>query len=301
VEHLKTNKRLRDNFFSRLGFMQYAGAGLAPHVWNGLEAVAQEAIGQHVMMLTGYGSTETAPFAFTTTWPVDRPGKVGLPAAGLEVKLVPADEKLELRLRGPSITPGYWRQPETTAKSFDDEGFYKIGDALKPVDPGAINKGFLFDGRVSEDFKLDTGTWVNMGRVRMTLITAFAPYVRDVVLTGADRSHIGALLFVDPDACRALTSEVPLDAPLHDIVAHPALRAEFQARLDALAKDATGSSTYAARAVVLDTPPSIDRSEVTDKGSINQRAVMAARPQVVEDLYTDPAPEHVLVAKRKGR
>lgn len=301
VAHLKTNKRLRDTFFSRLAFMQYAGAGLAPHVWDGLDEVAREAIGQRVMMLTGYGSTETAPFAFTTTWPVDRPGEVGLPAAGLKVKLVPLDEKLELRLKGPSITPGYWRQPETTAKSFDEEGFYRIGDALKFVDPGDINKGFLFDGRVSEDFKLDTGTWVNMGRVRAGVISAFAPYVRDVVLTGADRSHIGALIFPDPDACRALASEVPLDAPLHEIVAHPALVAEFQDRLDRLAAESTGSSTYVARAIILETPPEIDRSEVTDKGSINQRAVMAARAELVEDLYVDPAPHHVLVARRNTK
>ncbi|HEY8594680.1 MAG TPA: feruloyl-CoA synthase [Devosiaceae bacterium] len=299
VAHLRENRQLRERFFADLEFMQYAGAGLAPHVWDGLDELARQTIGERIMMLTGYGSTETAPFAFTTTWPVDRPGEVGLPAAGLEVKLVPNAGKLELRLKGPSITPGYWRQPETTAAAFDAEGYYMIGDALKPVDEADLSRGFMFDGRVSEDFKLDTGTWVNMGRVRLDLIAAFAPYVRDVVLTGLNRPHIGALVFVDPDACRALVSELPVNASIADLVGHKALRAEFQDRLDALAARATGSSTRVARAILLETPPSIDRSEVTDKGSINQRAVMAAREALVEDLYADPPPPHVLVARRK--
>ena len=300
AEHLAANARLRENFFSRVKLLQYAGAGLSQHVWDALERLAVETVGHRIMMVTGYGSTETAPFAFTTTWPVDRPGEVGLPAAGLEMKLVPDGEKLELRLRGPNVTPGYWRQPDKTAESFDEEGFYRIGDALKFVDPEDVNRGFLFDGRVSEDFKLSTGTWVNMAGVRSAIVRACAPYVRDAVLTGLNRNHIGAMLFLDVDATRKLAPELA-GASEAELAESPLLRAELQKRLDALAAGSTGSSNLVARVAVMGQPPSLDSGELTDKGSINQRAVMAVRAQQVEDLYADPAPAHVLVAAKPKR
>jgi len=300
AEHLAANARLRENFFSRVKLLQYAGAGLSQHVWDALQRLAVETVGHRIMIITGYGSTETAPFAFTTTWPVDRPGEVGLPAAGLEMKLVPDGEKLELRLRGPNVTPGYWRQPDKTAESFDEEGFYRIGDALKFVDPDDVNRGFLFDGRVSEDFKLSTGTWVNMGGVRAAIVRVCAPYVRDAVLTGLNRNHIGAMLFLDVDAARKLAPELA-KASEAELAESPLLRAELQKRLDALAAQATGSSNLVARAVVMGEPPSLDKGELTDKGSINQRAVMAARADLVEDLYAEPAPAHVLVAAKPKR
>jgi len=295
--HLGTNDRLRENFFSRVKLLQYAGAGLAQHVWDALEEHARRTTGEKVMIITGFGSTETAPFAFTTTWPVNRPGEVGLPAPGLTVKLVPDGQKLELRLKGPNVTPGYWRMPEKTAECFDEEGFYRIGDALKFVDPEDVNKGFVFDGRVSEDFKLSTGTWVNFAGVRGAIVRAFAPYVRDAVLTGLDRNHIGALLFLDVDAARRIAPELA-QASEAELAGSPALRALFQERLDAMAAQSTGSSTLVARAIVLDSPPSLDRNEVTDKGSINQRAVLAARAGLADDLYAEPPPAHVLIAKR---
>ena len=217
VDHLVAKPALRDRFFSRLKLLQYAGASLSQHVWNQLDLAARTGTGERIMIITGYGSTETAPFAFTTTWAVDRAGLVGLPAAGLEVKLVPDGEKLELRLRGPNVTPGYWKQPGKTAESFDEEGYYKIGDALKFADPQDIARGFVFDGRVSEDFKLSTGTWVNMGSVRAGVISACAPLIRDVVLTGLDRNHIGALIFPDLEACRSLAG-LAADADGHAIV-----------------------------------------------------------------------------------
>jgi feruloyl-CoA synthase len=297
-EHLERNAGLRENFFSRVRLLQYAGAGLSQHVWDTLDRLARQTTGERIMMITGYGSTETAPFAFTTTWPVNRPGEVGLPAPGLEVKLVPDGEKLELRLRGPSITPGYWRQPDKTAECFDEEGFYRIGDALKFVDPDDVNKGFIFDGRVSEDFKLSTGTWVNFANVRGAIVRAFAPYVRDAVLTGLDRNHIGVLLFLDPEAARRIAPELA-DASEAELAASQHLRAIFQERLDALAAQSTGSSNLIARAIVLDSPPSLDQNEVTDKGSINQRAVRAARSKLADDLYAEPPPAHVLVAKKR--
>jgi feruloyl-CoA synthase len=295
-EHLSMNDRLRATFFSRVKLLQYAGAGLAQHVWDALERVAREATGEKIMIVTGYGSTETAPFASTTTWPVARPGEVGLPAPGLELKLVPANEKLEVRMRGPSITPGYWRQPEKTAECFDDEGFYRIGDALRFVDEGDPGKGLLFDGRVSEDFKLSTGTWVNMAAVRGALIRGCAPLVRDVVLTGLNRNHIGALLFLDVDAARKLNPALA-KATEAELASSQAVRDAVREALDRLALQATGSSNLVARAIVLDSPPAMDANEMTDKGSINQRAVMEARATLVEDLYTDPIPAHVIVAK----
>ena len=297
-EHLEKNDRLRDNFFSRVNLLQYAGAGLSQHVWDSLERLAEKSIGKKIMIITGYGSTETAPFAFTTTWPVYQPGEVGLPAPGMEMKLVPDAEKMELRVRGPNITPGYWRQPDKTAESFDEEGYYKIGDALKFVDKADVNKGFLFDGRVSEDFKLSTGTWVNMAGVRAGLIRACAPYVRDAVIAGLNRNYIGALLFLDVDKARKIDPELA-DADESIIAHHPRLREILQERLDALASEATGSSGMVARAIVLDTPPSIDLHEVTDKGSINQRAVMSVRADLVEDLYAETPPERVIVANKK--
>jgi feruloyl-CoA synthase len=297
VEHLSADRALAKTFFSRLRLLQYAGAGLAQHVWDGLERLARETTGEKIMIISGYGSTETAPFASTTTWPVERPGEVGLPAPGVELKLVPIDGKLELRLKGPSITPGYWRQPEKTANCFDAEGFYRIGDALEFVASDDVNKGFLFDGRVSEDFKLATGTWVNMAAVRSGIIRAFAPYVRDAVLTGLNRNHIGALLFLDVDAARRIAPELA-GADEAALAAHPALRTLFQGRLDALAATATGSASRVVRAIVLDAPPAIDRSEITDKGSINQRAVIEARANLVGDLYADPPPPHLLVVRK---
>ena len=295
--HLDTDEGLRRTFFSRVQLLQYAGAGLAQHVWDALTAHAIRETGNRVMIVTGYGSTETAPFAFTTTWPVERPGEVGLPAPGLAIKLVPDGEKLEIRLRGPSVTPGYWRQADRTAESFDAEGYYRIGDALKFVDADDANRGFVFDGRISEDFKLSTGTWVNMAGVRGGLIRACAPFVRDAVLTGLDRDHIGALLFLDTDACRAADATL-VDADEAQLAASTFVRDPIAKGLRALAERSTGSSSHVARAIIMDGPPSIDAHEVTDKGSINQRAVIAARPALVEDLYAEPVPRHVIEAPR---
>jgi feruloyl-CoA synthase len=299
-EHLSSNARLRETFFSRVNLLQYAGAGLSQHVWDALEELARRTIGKKVMIISGYGSTETAPFASTTTWPVNRPGEVGLPAPGVELKLVPANGKLELRFKGPNVTPGYWRQPDKTAECFDEEGYYRIGDALKLVDENDVGKGFLFDGRISEDFKLSTGTWVNTAAVRASIISGFAPYVRDAVLTGLDRNHIGALLLLDMDSARKITPGLT-KADEAAIAADKTVRRVFQERLDKLAATATGSSNLVARAIILDSPLSADRNEITDKGSVNQAAVLAARAHLVDDLYCDPAPPHVLVACRKER
>jgi feruloyl-CoA synthase len=202
---------------------------------------------------------------------------------GVEVKLVPADGKLEARLRGPSITPGYWREPVLTANAFDEEGYYRLGDGLKFEDPADPRKGLLFDGRIAEDFKLGTGTWVSVGPLRARVLEHLAPYARDVVIAGADRDAVTLLVFPDLEACRRLAPDLDANAPA--IIVDPRVRREFQFLLGTLAKTSTGSSNRVARAILLDTPPSLDAGEITDKGSINQRAVLKARAALVEELY----------------
>ena len=285
----------RRNLFARLKLLQYAGAGLSQHVFDGLDRAARAETGERVMIITGYGSTETAPFAFTTTWPVEEAGHIGLPAAGMEVKLVPSGDKTELRLKGPNVTPGYWRDPEKTAEAFDEEGFYKIGDAVRRADPDDLSRGFIFDGRVTEDFKLSTGTWVNFASVRAAVVGACAPLIRDVVLTGQDLNYIGALIFPDLEAC-ARHAGLPAGTDAAVIVADPAIRQKFADSLAGLAQRATGSSNHVARALVMSALPDIDRGEVTDKGSINQRAVRTHRADLVAALHADqPAPDiHIL-------
>ena len=289
----------RRNLFARLKLLQYAGAGLSQHVFDGLGEAARAETGQRVMIITGYGSTETAPFAFTTTWPVEQAGHIGLPAAGMAVKLVPNGDKTELRLKGPNVTPGYWRDAEKTAEAFDEEGFYQIGDAVRFADSDDLGKGLVFDGRVTEDFKLSTGTWVNFSAVRSGVISACAPLIRDVVLTGLDLNYIGALIFPDLEAC-ARHAGLPSGTAPDTILAHPAVRQKFTKCLAGLAQQATGSSNQIARALLMSALPDIDKGEITDKGSINQRAVRTHRADLVAALYADPPGPNIIICPRKG-
>ncbi len=296
LPYLERDTVLRENFFSRLRLMFYAGANLAQHVWQELQRIAVEATGERILMLTGYGATETAPFAFMPGKQMSRAGEIGLPAPGSELKLVPVgDGRFDARLRGPHITPGYWRQPAETAAAFDDEGFYRLGDAVRFLDPETPHRGFLFDGRLTEDFKLSTGTWVHVGEIRRALIGAFAPLLRDAVIAGHDRDEVTALLVPDLEACRHLLSDrAACDA---EMLSRPALRHALQERLDRLAGQATGSSNQVARALLLVEPLSLDAHEVTDKGSINQRAILKQRAPLVEELYAVPYAPRVLVAE----
>jgi len=225
---------------------------------------------------------------------------IGVPVPGVEVKLAPDGDKVEMRVRGPSVTPGYWRQPELTRAAFDEEGFYRLGDAVAWVDAADPRKGLVFDGRVAEDFKLATGTWVSVGPLRAKFIAAAAPYVQDVVIAGLNRDWVGALVFPRLDECRTLAGLSKNAAPA-EVLAHPAVRAKFQALFDAFARESTGSSTRIARASLLEAPPSIDASEITDKGSINQRAVLKARAALVDELYADPPGPRIIVAGRESR
>jgi feruloyl-CoA synthase len=289
----------RRNLFARLKLLQYAGAGLSQHVFDGLDRAARAETGERILIITGYGSTETAPFAFTTTWPVEAAGHIGLPAAGMTVKLVPNGDKTELRLMGPNVTPGYWRDAEKTAEAFDEEGFYKIGDAVRFADPDDLSKGLVFDGRVTEDFKLSTGTWVNFSAVRASVIGACAPLIRDVVLTGLDLNYIGAMIFPDLEAC-ARHAGLPSGTDPQTIVDHPAVRQKFAESLGGLTQKSTGSSNHVARAVLMCALPDIDKGEITDKGSINQRAVRTHRADLVKALYRDEPGPDVFILNRKG-
>ncbi|MGA6941206.1 MAG: feruloyl-CoA synthase, partial [Pseudolabrys sp.] len=296
ISHFRADDALRRNFFSRLKVLFYAGAGLNETTWDQLTQLAIETTGERIIFLSSLGSTETAPLALACSWDFDRPGNIGLPAPGVELKLVPNEGKLEARLRGPHITPGYWRQDQLTRDAFDEEGFYKLGDALKFVDPNDPGKGLLFDGRIAEDFKLSTGTWVSVGPLRARFIDHFAPYVRDVVFAGADRDDLAALIFPDVEACRKLANLGP-DAPLSDIVAAPVVRAKFTELLKKLAGLSPGSSTRVNRAILMAEPPSLDKGEVTDKGSFNQRAVLRNRATAVDELYAVPLSSRVIAAE----
>jgi feruloyl-CoA synthase len=293
LPYLRSDTQLRRTFFSRLKVLWYAGAGIGQHVFDEIKELAVRTCGERILFLTGLGATETAPYAFGRTWDTEVANNIGLPPPGLDVKLVPAFGKLEARLRGPSIMPGYWRSPALSADAFDDEGFYRLGDAFQFADPDDPQQGLLYEGRIAEDFKLSSGTWVSVASLRAKLIETLAPLARDAVLAGASRDDIAALVFPDVDACRDLAA-LPADASMSDIVSHPAVRDEFRRRLRAHGAASTGSSTRVSRIVLLETPPSLDLGEVTDKGSINQRAVLQHRARLADDLYANPLPPHVI-------
>jgi feruloyl-CoA synthase len=293
LPYLRDDQGLRAKFFDRLHAMFFSGAALSQFVWNSLDELAVKEKGYRVPMLTGLGSTETAPFFMSVNPRTSRSGHVGLPVAGNDAKLVPNNGKLEVRARGPNVMPGYWRQPDVTAKSFDEEGFYKLGDALKPADPNDLDAGFDFDGRIGEDFKLASGTWVSVGPLRARFVAACAPLVRDVVIAGINRDEISALVVLDLDGCRLINPTLPLD-DLLVTTRDRLVRAAFRERLVRFLGSATGSSTRITRAILLDTPLSIDKGEVTDKGSINQRAVLEHRSELIEELYAANPPDRVI-------
>ncbi len=295
MPHLKTDPALRSTFFRDLKLIFYAAAGLGQKFWDELREVALQACGEELLIMTGFGSTETAPFAFTTGPEGAFAGMVGFPAPGLEVKLAPVGSKLEARVRGASITPGYWKDVALTAAAFDEEGFYCLGDAMRFVDPDDPSSGLVFDGRLAEDFKLSTGTWVSVGPLRARILAAAAGLAQDVVITGHDREFAGALVFPNLAACRELAG-LPADAPAPDVLAHPAVAGRFHDAFHALAGVSTGSSTFVARALVLERPPSLDAREITDKGSINQKVVLDERAALVEELYAPVPSARVLIA-----
>jgi len=289
---MKTDDALRKNFLSRVKMFFYAGAALAQPVWDSLFESEEREIGQRIVMTSGLGMTESSPYGLFVTSPNVKAGDLGLPTPGLELKLVPVDGKVEIRYRGPNITPGYWRGPEATAEAFDEDGFFCTGDAVTWIDPGDYHQGLRFDGRIAEDFKLATGTFVSVGPLRGRVIAGGAPYIQDVVVTGLNRKEVGALVF-PTQAVRSLC-DLPADAPMDQVLQHRAVREKFQSLVTDLSLTATGSANRVARLMLMAEPPSIDLGEVTDKGSINQRAVLKHRDTLVEALY-DEAPGHTVI------
>jgi feruloyl-CoA synthase len=300
IGHLEADEALTRNVFADLDVVFYAGAALPQALFDRLDALARRATGRRVPLLSALGSTETAPVATLGHWLTDRTGSIGLPISGTELKLVPNGGKLELRVRGPGVTPGYYRDAQKTEEAFDEEGFFKIGDALRFADPARPELGLLFDGRVAENFKLMSGTWVHVGNLRLALISACAPIVQDAVIAGEGRDEIGALLFANADSCRRLVQAAPADEPLAALLARPEVTRHLEQALARHNAANSGSSMAVRRAAWLLAPPSIDRSEITDKGYINQRALLANRAALVEQLYAAP-PGIVPLVPQSGR
>ncbi len=279
ARQLQGDAALRNFFYSRLRLCFYAGAGLSQPTWEALESLSTAARGRRVPILSGLGVTETSPSITFTTPDANRAGIIGLPGPGTLVKLSPVSGKLEMRAKGPNVTPGYWRQPELTAKAFDEEGYYRLGDAVRLIDPARPQKGLIFDGRIAEDFKLATGTWVSVGPLRASLLAALSPLAFDVVIAGLNRDFLGLLIFPHLTACAAfLGKRLAIDAvDAAGMVADRRLICEFTSRLNLHANAHPASSTRVERAMLLEHPPLLDRGEITDKGSINQRAVLQHR------------------------
>ncbi|WET12745.1 feruloyl-CoA synthase [Pseudomonas sp. D3] len=284
VSALEQDAELRECFFARMKLFFFAAAGLSQSVWDRLDRVAEQHCAERIRMMAGLGMTEAAPSCTFTTGPLSMAGYIGLPAPGCEVRLVPVDGKFEGRFRGPHIMPGYWRAPEQTAEVFDEQGFYCSGDAIKLADPNQPQLGLMFDGRIAEDFKLSSGVFVSVGPLRNRAVLEGSPYVQDLVITAPDRECLGALVFPRLYECRRLAGLNP-DASDAEVLASAPVREWFGDWLQRLNRDATGNASRLEWIALLDEPASIDRGEITDKGSINQRAVLQWRAAKVEALY----------------
>jgi feruloyl-CoA synthase len=285
---MQADAGLRKNLLSRVRMFFYSGAALAQPVWDLLHAVQEAEIGERIVMGTGLGMTESSPFAVFVTNPEVKSGHIGLPTAGVELKLVPAEGKTEVRYKGPNITPGYWRNPQASAECFDEEGFFCTGDAVLWIDDANPHLGLKFDGRIAEDFKLATGTFVSVGPLRAKIIAAGSPYVQDAVVTGLNMNEVGALLF--PTLAVRKLAGLPEAASLQEVLESAPVQAHFQQVVNELARQSTGSASRVARLHLMHEAPSIDKGEVTDKGSINQRAVLKHRDAMVQAFHGDRLP-----------
>jgi feruloyl-CoA synthase len=289
---LREDEVLRKTFFENVRFVFYAAAALPQNAWDALEDLSIKTCGRAVPMVSAWGSTETAPLATDCHFLAGRPGNIGVPVPGTELKLVPSGNKLEVRVRGPNVTPGYWKAPELTAKAFDEDGFYRIGDAVRFAEAERPERGLFFDGRISEDFKLSSGTWVTVGMLRVTAVTALAPLAQDIVIAGHDEDEVRFLVFPNIATCRALAG-LPESAALAEVLAHANVRAAIGKGLARLKAQNGGSAGHATRALLLAEPPSIDGGEITDKGYINQSAVLGRRTDALAKLRDDGSREWI--------
>ena len=293
ADELERDEALAKNFFSRLRTLAYGGAALSQDLYERIQRVAIAAVGERVAFSSGYGATETAPTICNVHWPTERMGLLGLPLPGVELKLAPVGQKMEVRVRGACITPGYYRNPEKTRDAYDEEGFYRLGDGARFVNPENPLEGLVFDGRVAEDFKLSTGTWVSAGKLRVDAVAASNGVLSDALIAGLDREYIGLLGFPNIPACRNIAGDQSLAA--EDIVHHPAVLARLAEGMRAHNKGHPGSSTRVVRALLMVEPPSVDAGELTDKGYINQSVALGRRADLVERLYADPPGNDIVV------
>jgi feruloyl-CoA synthase len=290
LPYLEKEPALRENFFKNLNILFYAGASLAQPVWNRLEELAEETIGVKIPIITGLGCTESGPSAMFANWGGAFSGLLGVPVAGMDVKLVPDGDKMEARYKAPNVTKGYWRNDEATKNAFDEDGYYKTGDAVKFLDENKPDKGLVFDGRIAEDFKLSTGTWVNVGVLKAKVISTGSPIIQDVVLAGLDEEYIGAILFLNADACRKLAN-LSSEISNKETFLHKEVGNFINNWLTEFNKTSTGSSTVIKKYVISLESPSIDLGEITDKGSLNQRTVLKHRVELVNKMYSSLTPE----------
>lgn len=296
TDALNDDASLREKFFSRMKLFFFAGAGLSQAAWDRLDAVSESHCGERIRIMSGLGMTETSPSCTFTTGPLMFANYVGLPAPGCEVKVVPMGDKAEARFRGSHVMPGYWRMPEQTAEVFDEEGYYCSGDAIKLADDNHPEYGLAFDGRITEDFKLSSGTFVSVGPMRARLISQGAPYVQDAVITGMNRDDIGVMIFPRLEHCQKLAG-LPAGSPAQQILDSEPVRAAFAALMAKLNLSATGSATRIAFLHLLVEPPAVDQHEITDKGSINQRAVLTRRAALIESMYSGEDRRMIVAAK----
>jgi feruloyl-CoA synthase len=293
AQRMEHDTRLRDNFFRRLRACFFAGAGLTQYTWDALERHSRAVREERVPIISGLGATETAPSVTFTTPDIERAGVIGLPAPGCVVKLTPVADKRELRVRSPGVTPGYWRSPEQTRAAYDEEGFYRLGDAVRLIDADDPARGLMFDGRIAEDFKLSSGTWVSVGPLRAGLLQALAPLAFDVVIAGLNRDGLAILIVPDVSACAKELGTVPAPS-MAELARNMELLERIGARLAIHAGAQTGSATRVQRAMIVPEPPSLDRGEITDKGSINQRLMLARWDSMLQELYGEAPPAHVI-------
>jgi feruloyl-CoA synthase len=301
IPYLEADRAFCKHFFSRVKFLWYAAASMLPATWFALERLAVEAVGERILMVSGLGMTETAPIALFGNEGANGPGVVGIPVAGTELKLVPHGDSFEVGYRGPHVTPGYWRDEEATKSAFDADGFFRSGDLLSFIDPKNPKAGLRFDGRIKEDFKLTSGTKVSAGKLRLDALDALRPLANEVVVAGADRSDVRLLIFPDWDLCATTVGMDSHTRPTR-IASNPALRAMFQERLEKLAASGTGSSNRIVAALLVEVPPSHSAGELTEKGTVNSRALQRNRPELLDQLYSEQDERvlrvHAGIAKR---
>jgi feruloyl-CoA synthase len=292
ADAMERDDKLRDKFFAKLRYMGYGGATLSDDLYDRMQALAIKSTGHRIALTTMYGATETQGIT-VVHWLTERVGLIGLPLPGITIKLVPNGQKLEVRVKGPTVTPGYLNRPDLTEVAFDEEGFYKLGDAAKFVDPHEPAKALIFDGRVTEDFKLSSGTWVSVGTLRAEIIAALSPLVQDCVVAGLDKEFVGILAWPNMGAAREICADANLSSP-DEILRSPALADFVRERLRAHNKSAGGTSNKVQRLMLMTEPPSIDGHEITDKGYVNQRATLERRAKLVEALFAKVPPDDVI-------